>query len=155
MGRLSVATSSWTLNGRPVPFVPFRLDFDCIERHGFPLGLYLGSLQDKHAVARASIRVERITGPILLISGTDDAIWPSGAMCERVVERLKQCDFAASVQHLSYDGAGHLRAGPSSSAPPRAIGAGGFALGGTEATSAAARDDAWQKVLTFLGKYLR
>jgi uncharacterized protein len=151
----SASKSSWTLNGKPVPFVPFRMDNDCIERYGFYLGLYLGSLQDQHAVERAVIPVERINGPILLASGTDDAIWPSSMMCERVVERLKQRHFAFSFQHSSYDGAGHLLAGPSRLAPVRSIDAGGMAIGGTAEANAAARDDAWANVCTFFGTYLK
>jgi hypothetical protein len=152
---VSASKSSWTLDGKPVPFVPFRMDNDCIERYGFYLGLYLGSLQDRQAVARAVIPVERINGPILLASGTDDAIWPSRVMCERVIERLKQRHFAFSFQHFSYDGAGHLLAGPSRLAPATATGAGGIAIGGTTSANAAARDDAWSKVLTFFGANLR
>jgi dienelactone hydrolase len=131
------------------------MDNDCIERYGFYLGLYLGSLKDRPAVERAVIPVERINGPILLASGTDDAIWPSSMMCERVVERLKQRHFAFSFQHSSYDGAGHLLAGPSRLAPVRSIDAGGMAIGGTEEANAAARDDAWAKVCTFFGTYLK
>jgi len=151
----SASKSSWTLDGKPVPFVPFRMDYDCIERYGFYLGLYLSSLQDQQAVERAVIPVERINGPILLVSGTDDAIWPSGTMCERVVERLKQSRFAFSFQHFSYEGAGHLLAGPSRLAPAHPIGAGGLAIGGTEDANAAARDDAWVKVCTFFGANLK
>jgi uncharacterized protein len=151
----SASKSSWTLDGKPVPFVPFRMDNDCIEQYGFYLGLYLGSLQDQQAVGRAVIPVERINGPILLVSGTDDAIWPSSMMCEQVVERLREREFAFSFQHFSYDGAGHLLAGPSRLAPARPIGAGDMAIGGTESTNAAARDDAWAKVCTFFGAYLK
>ncbi|MGA3198364.1 MAG: acyl-CoA thioester hydrolase/BAAT C-terminal domain-containing protein [Halobacteriota archaeon] len=151
----SASKSSWTLDGKPVPFVPFRMDNNCIEQHGFYLGLYLGSLLDQQAVGRAVIPVERINGPILLVSGTDDAIWPSRMMCERVVDRLRESEFVFSFQHFSYDGAGHLLAGPSQLAPARPIGAGDLAIGGTESANAAARDDAWTKVCTFFGAYLK
>jgi uncharacterized protein len=147
--------SSWTLGGTPAPFVPYQMDYDCIKRYGFYLGLYLSSLQDRQAVERAVIRVECINGPILLVSGTDDAIWPSSTMCERVVGRLKQHNFRFSLQHLRYDGAGHLLAGPSRLAPTRSIGAGGMALGGTESANAAARDEAWTKVCGFFGAHLK
>ena len=151
----SASKSSWTLGGKPVPFVPFRIDDDFIERYGFYLGLYLGSLQDRPAVERALIPVERINGPILIVSGTDDAIWPSSMMSERAVERLRKRQFVFPFQHFSYDGAGHLLAGPSRLAPARPIGAGDMAIGGTESANAAARDDAWAKVCTFFGTYLK
>jgi dienelactone hydrolase len=131
------------------------MDNDCIERYGFYLGLYLASLQDRQAVGRAVIPVERINGPILLVSGADDAIWPSSKMCEQVVGRLKKHNFRFSFQHLRYDGAGHLLAGPSRLASARSIGARGMALGGTESANAAASDDAWTKVCGFFGAYLK
>jgi len=151
----STPKSSWTLCGTPVPFLPYRMDYDCIKRYGFYLGLYLSSLQDRHAVERAVIPVERINGPILLVSGTDDAIWPSSTMCEWVVERLKQRHFAFSFQHFSYEGAGHLLAGPSRLASASPSGAGDIAIGGTETANAAARDDAWTKVCGFFDAYLK
>jgi len=150
----SASRSSWMLDGKPVPFVPFRIDNDCIDQYGFYLGLYLGSLQDRQAVERAVIPAERINGPILLASGKDDAIWPSSMMCERVMERLKQHHFTSSFQHFSYDGAGHMLAGPSRLAPASSFGAGGLTIGGTEAANVAARDDAWMKVCRFFGAYL-
>jgi len=150
----SMSKSSWTLEGKPVPFVPFRMDSDCIERYGFYLGLYLASLQNRQAVGRAVIPVERINGPILLFSGTDDAVWPASMMCEQVVERLKQRHFTFSFQHCSYDGAGHLLAGPSRLAPAASISAGGMTFGGTENANAAAREEAWTKVCGFFGAYL-
>jgi uncharacterized protein len=149
----SVSKSSWTLHGEPLPYVPFQMDNDCIEHYGFYLGLYLASLQDREAAERAVIPVERINGSILLVSGDDDAIWPSSMMCERVVERLKQHNFRFSFQHLRYGGAGHLLAGPSRLSPASSIG--GMALGGTESANAAARDDAWTKVCGFFDAYLK
>ena len=151
----TASKSSWTLGGKPVPFVRFQIDNDCIERYGFYVGLYLGSLQDRQAVERAVIPVERINGPVLIASGTDDAIWPSSMMCERIAERLKQRHFAFSIRHFSYDGAGHLLAGPSRLAPASPSGAGDMAIGGTEEANAAARDDAWAQVCTFFGTYLK
>jgi dienelactone hydrolase len=103
--------SSWTLDCKPIPFVPLRVERHIVDRYGFYPGLYLGSLQDRQAVKRAAIPIERINGPILLISGTDDAIWPSSAMCGQAVERLRRCHFTFPFRYLKYVGAGHLLAG--------------------------------------------
>ena len=35
------------------------------------------SLDDASAAAAAAIPVEKIAGPLMLISGTDDQVWPS------------------------------------------------------------------------------
>ena len=59
---------------------------------------------------RAAIPVERIHGPILLISGQDDDVWPSSTMSNAVAGRLKQNRFQFAVEHLDYPHAGH-RAG--------------------------------------------
>jgi hypothetical protein len=58
----------------------------------------------------ASIPVERTHGPVLLISGEDDGVWPSEMMAEAVVARLKHSHFPYAVEHLKYAHAGH-RAG--------------------------------------------
>lgn len=147
-------TSSWTLEGKPLPFVPYRLDWDLMERYGFLLGLYLASLQDHKAVERAIIPVERINGPVLLISGKKDAIWPSSVMCDRVVERLSQHHFSFAFRHVSYANAGHLPVGPSRIAQRSRDRKQELNFGGTESANAAARDDAWAKVREFLSAHL-
>ncbi len=154
--RKQTAKSSWTLQGKPVPFVPFRYDLRLIWQHGFLLGLYLGSLKNRQAVERAIISVERINGPILLISGKEDAVWPSSMMCDCVIERLAQCSFGFPFQHLCYDKAGHVTLGPSQAVavgPPR--GGRRWSLGGTETGNALAKDDAWAKTCDFLERHLK
>ncbi len=151
----TIPKSSWTLGGKPVPFVPFRINNDCIDRYGFYLGLHLGSLQDRITLERAAIQVERISGPILLISGTEDAIWPSSTMCKQAMKRLRQHKFTFHFQHLNYEGAGHLVAGPSRLTKTRSQQIQSVKLGGTKSANAAARDDAWTKVINFFGAYLK
>jgi uncharacterized protein len=98
---------SWTLNDKPVPYIPYQVDNTYVEKYGFLLGLYIASLQDQRAVERATIHVEKINSPILLLSGKDDTIWPSSMMCDLIIERLKQHHFPFPYQHISYDNAGH------------------------------------------------
>ena len=43
-------------------------------------------------VAAASIAVEKINGPVMVISGTDDQLWPSTRFSEMVIERLEAHD---------------------------------------------------------------
>jgi hypothetical protein len=54
--------------GHPVAFTPY----------------YLGHLRDTRAVERATIPVEKTRGPILLVSGTDDQMWPSSALAAMI-----------------------------------------------------------------------
>jgi dienelactone hydrolase len=67
----------------------------------------LTALQDPEAVERASIAVERIAGPVLLLSASDDGSWPSSLYSRMVVERLSAHQHPHTVQHLDFEGAGH------------------------------------------------
>lgn len=107
--------SSWSFHGTEVPYSAFGLK-------KFPLGhvlwksiwareltmhdLYLPLV--RHPNPAAAIQVEKITGPILLISSKLDMMWPSELAAEQVVKRLQQHDFPYSYQHLSYDYGGHM-----------------------------------------------
>lgn len=86
--------SSWTLRGVPLPFVPHVAppEFTSQFRNRPPYRLrplYENSLRDEMAVAKAAIPVERINGPVLLISGGDDQMIPSHDMAKRIMQRLK------------------------------------------------------------------
>jgi dienelactone hydrolase len=133
-------TSSWSLHGVPVPYLPHGAGFD------------------SNAYPEASIAVERINGPVLLISGTEDKAWPSTMMADKVMERLKAHDFRFRYEHLRYANAGHgLFAAHD---PTDAVFAEKFAkvspgpLGGTREGDVAAQADSWPKVLAFLDQAL-
>jgi pimeloyl-ACP methyl ester carboxylesterase len=65
---------------------------------------YSTMLEDEEAVTRAQIEVERINGPILLVSATRDEMWPSAEMSGALVRRLERADFAHHYQHLAIEG---------------------------------------------------
>jgi len=73
---------------------------------------YERGLKNRPAVEAAIIPAENINGPILLISGDNDAIWPSTIMAEMVVDRLERNNFPHPYQHLKYKGAGHVTSIP-------------------------------------------
>ena len=99
-------TSSWSLAGEGVPFVPYVVSSRYRETGRLSI-LYEDSLQDEQAVAAAAIPVEKIAGPMLLITGRDDWMWPSTAMCEQIERRLADRGFSHNVVHLAYDDVGH------------------------------------------------
>ena len=135
--------SSWSEGGRPLPYLSY--DFS----HGFSsiLALYTGALATGAQHPDAEIPVERINGPVLLISGRDDTMWPSTAMSDAVVARLRAHNFRFPVQHLAFENAGHAAASPSilghSSQGPDSF------VGGTEEGNAAARAESWRATLCF------
>jgi dienelactone hydrolase len=153
---------SWTLGGVGQPYVGrVRNDAVTPEPDG-SLTLtpaFLTQLEDTERAERAAIEVERINGPILLISGTADALWPSNVFSKLILERLEEREFAYPVQHLSYEGAGHsigARFAPTTTNsgfhPIRKT---TINLGGSPAANAAARNDSWPRVLAFLEEQVK
>lgn len=149
--RRNMATfkSSWTVDGKPLPFAPY--DFSRFATGGLR-SLYEGGLPK--ASPEAQIPVEKIAGPVLLISGRDDKLWPSTPMAEAVMARLDAHRFRYAHTHLAYDNAGHAAFGkpaPEGTKPNPAM----FAqAGGTFEGTQAARLDSWPKTLAFLKRNL-
>lgn len=89
--------SAWTINGAPVPALRLGLTSDAPQ-----LSRFEAALSDKRAVARARFALEKVNGPILLLSAEKDAIWPSYAMSISMVAYLKEHRFPHRVTHVSY-----------------------------------------------------
>ncbi len=65
------------------------------------------ALLDAEAVARARIPVERIQGPVMLLSATDDGSWPSSVYSKMVRDKLAEVQHPHDVQWLDFERAGH------------------------------------------------
>jgi dienelactone hydrolase len=122
-------TPVWTLSGKPVPFVNFG---------------------DESRVEAATIAVERIDGPVLLISGQRDLLWPSFALSQIAMDRLVARGHQYRHEHLAYRDAGHFIQAPYLPIPQRL----GF-FGGTAAGTAEANADSWLRVLEMLDDRLK
>lgn len=149
--------SSWTLGGKPVPFlrVPFTPECSSFTSKKPPVLNcdFQKALDHQAAVAAASIAVEKINGPVLLISGTQDQLWPSSRYSDMVVARLKTNNFPFAYEHLRYEGAGHfigIPYFPANQTQTVALDGGGNA----EANGTASADS-YAKVLDFLNKYFK
>ena len=118
----------------------------------------LDVLRDAKAVARAAIPVEKIRGPVLLVSGADDQMWPSAAMGEDIRLRLEAAGHPFEVRHLSYDGAGHavsiLRADSYPTTARHSITHMVFDLGGSESVNKTASESARTEALRFLSRHV-
>jgi dienelactone hydrolase len=155
--------AAWTYRGAPIPFLSRpggRLQVPASPA-GEPFALtplFLQLLEDERAVAAALIPVERINGPVLLISGQDDAMWPSPVLAEYAMTRLAQHRHPHAYTHLSYPGAGHMIGAPglpatfTASVHPlrRSL----MAYGGRPKDNAAACWDSWRRILTFFRENL-
>lgn len=99
--------ASWKYKGLDIPYVPM----DKIKSNQYDqlnmLEYWEMGLEKSGHVAAATIKVERINGPILLISGRDDQVWPSSKMADMIEKRLSDKGFEYSCINLKYDQAGH------------------------------------------------
>lgn len=147
---------AWTWKGEALPFLVSG-EVDPTPPVALAPG-FLAAMGDEAAVERASIPVERIDGPILMISGDDDRMWPSAAFAERVVERLRRRGFKHPHTHVSYKDAGH--AAPRPPYFPAAVNPGfhpilkvDVTMGGTPEADAAANVASWRAILDFLQEH--
>jgi pimeloyl-ACP methyl ester carboxylesterase len=101
---IAMNTSSFALNGEPLPFVPVPWSAVPALIKGDLRGAYEAMLTNEKAVETAAIAVENIHGPILLLSATRDEFWPSVEMSEAIVERLRRNEFRFSVDHVAVEG---------------------------------------------------
>jgi acetyl esterase/lipase len=110
---------------------------------------YAASLKTVSAHPEAVIPVERIAGPLFLVCGEQDRIWPSCPMARQIHERLRANGRDATL--LAYPDAGHASFGlPVSADDPRLTSSGGTVQG-----NQTARSDSWMKAIAFLKGALR
>jgi pimeloyl-ACP methyl ester carboxylesterase len=156
-------TASWTVDGRTVPWRPlptgtlmpqllhnaWRVHRDIAEhrpsllrlRPAYAAGLAAGG-------ADAEIAAERVTCPLLCLTGSDDQVWPSVEMTTVLLERRHRAGVGGRDRHLTYTDAGHLiRLGV---LPTDAPWTGGIAFGGTREGTADAQRGVTATVLEFL-----
>lgn len=141
--------SSFSFGGRPLPFMPYR---------GFVEGLLAGPAADLRAIhengradhpekeAEARIPVESYRGGLMLIAGEKDPQW-NAAQATRTMAAARRAA-GLETEALIYPEAGHDLVGDGG---PREV----ARAGGTPEANAAARQDAWPKVVAFLERTLR
>ena len=129
--------SSWSYEGASIPFVPYvDYDWSTIVNAQY-VEMYEMSLDQTEAVKQALIKVENINGPILLLTGKEDTMWPSSQMGNMIVERLETKGFNHAYRHFAYENAGHTLNE-------------NYLMGGTEEGNRKARIDANKRVMNFL-----
>ncbi|GAB0112951.1 acyl-CoA thioester hydrolase/BAAT C-terminal domain-containing protein [Acidisoma sp. C75] len=136
--------SSFTLGAKALPGLPHLFSANESVFAGYRQGL---ATLPEHPAARMPLRA--INGPVMLICGGKDDVWPSCPLAEDAAADLRRGGFAYPVLLLAYPNAGHAVFGPPI-APADPFYADLGALGGTAAANDAARADAWPRALGFL-----
>ena len=104
---------------------------------------------DKGNSSQASIKVEKINGPILLLSSASDSIWPSLLHSETVIKRLTEKGFKFKSKHFTYEKAGHML-----TLPYQSISTLDKCNGNLEEWEIACVDG-WKQTIDFLSKWSR
>lgn len=157
--------TAWTLHGQPLPNAwagnpqADWTAFDHPAAPGAPIrqaAAFDSVWGDAGRVAAARIPVERIQGPVLVVSGTDDGFWPSMRYGEQVVQALRAHGHRWSVEHVVGEGAGHAIGLPQLPATliakPHPVAGRVLDGGGTPQANARASARSWAAVLAFLGR---
>ncbi len=103
---LTANTSSWSLNGEEITYAPAPFKVIPAALKGDLHRAFSIMLENEEAVHEALIPVESINGPVLLLSGTNDELWPSAYMSEQIVKRLSEKGFKHYYKHIAIEG-GH------------------------------------------------
>jgi dienelactone hydrolase len=125
-GLPDITQPAWTLHGQPIPGVS-RAELGDPKPAGDPAAI---------------IPVERITGPVLLICGQDDRLWPSCPYADAIVRRAS----GHPITELREPGAGHYVGDPTPNLPRTPD----SRSGGNQQADALGRLDAWPKLVGFL-----
>jgi dienelactone hydrolase len=139
--------AAWTLNGVPLPYV------EGVYNRATPMSQFTDILDGPVGVRNAAaIEVEKIQGPVLLISSLADALSPSVRMANEIEARLRAHGFLYPVENVQYEDASHLLMGfgrgqTEFRAPKFTI-----HFGGTAEGTETARNSGWARAKQFLGR---
>ena len=158
VGAVVAARSSWTLGGRPLPFVPWSA---AAEQRGDRTRRTTGSsrLTEVHLeslaeagtarIDAARIPVERGRAAILLVAGLDDARWPAAYAAAQIAKRMAAAGQDARLQVLDA-ATGHLVLGTGWAPTTSFQRSTGALQGGSPALDAVAQARSWAALLAFL-----
>lgn len=153
---ITTPVPNWTRGGEPLPYVPNVVtpEVEKAVAGGGPVTLrdVFSPGLDLDVLEAATIPVERITGPVLLLSAGDDGGY-GPEFHQIAADRLAAR--GRPHHHVIYPHAGHLIAAPPYGPTTVTTGPGPaviFDHGGTPAATAAARADAHRRVLAFLAE---
>lgn len=107
-------------------------------------------MRQEKAMSAAAIPVEKITCPLLIISGEQDEIWPSSLYAKMIMDRLTQKGSNIQRKSLVYAHAGHGILAPYDKPILHPVGKFWCILGGTPEGNRQANENAWKEIFAFL-----
>jgi len=144
--------SAWSQDGEPVPYLPpYEGIEDDIDESSYVRFRRTVERAADDVRKRATIPVEEIQGPILLVSAGDDAVWPAEQFAETAIDRLTTNNHSWPYEHRHYPEAGHGIASPYQPISEKLT----EMFGGTRASNTYAEADAWIHALECLRRGLR
>ncbi len=99
-------TSSWTFKREEIPWISASDESLKLIGKGDFYGGFSQMIENQQFNMESEIAVERINSAILLISASQDEVWPSTLMCNKMMKRLEGNNFQHFYEHVELDG-GH------------------------------------------------
>ena len=149
--------SAWSRDGVPLPANNVTITAETLRalmgRPAVMRDVFMQGLETP--IAGSVIPVEKIQAPILLISSTNDQLWPSTPFAEQIMARLKDNDFAFAAEHIRLEGAGHS-VKPAWEPPIYMNGESPivYVMGGSREANGQATAVLWSTQITFLNEQL-
>ena len=102
-------TSCWSYKGKDLAYAPYRsrtINVLDILKQEKELKL-LNINKDKDVTPETIIPVEKIKGPVLLISSKCDEVWPSYESAKFIEDKLKSVSFKYEHKHVAFENMSH------------------------------------------------
>lgn len=145
--------SAWEYDGDRVPFLEWENSDYELTDGGYHRGrpAFESAYNDASAdrLTEATIPVETIDAPVLLVSGKDDQVWPSTLLSNHAAKRLDASN-SEDVEHAAYANAGHAIQPPFKPTHGLRYAGERYLYGGRPVGYARANADAWEKTLAYL-----
>lgn len=105
-------TSCWSYKGEEIPYAPYNArKFHIPEIIWKERELHIIAVnRDKKVTEACIIPVEKINGPVLLLSSVHDSVWPSYESSNYIEKRLTSHDFIYPHKHVAYQYMSHMMA---------------------------------------------